>query len=315
VVIAGLLIAAASGADGAGAWIGLIGGARRVEAGLLAAVMLAGPGLQLADTVWQWRAHRGIALTRTTVPQLPVIASTAAQSEDRTSTLVLWREDGTLTWRLVRGVGLRADDPAAVIAAARLTGPLISADAAEPAPGLNAVSHLVAQVAAGSAEGVADQLAQAGIGFLLVPPDNDGLAWALDSTAGLSRAAETETGICWRVGSASDAARPSWLRVVEADGSQTALSADGGGLPSGAEGRTLVLAETADAGWHASQGGTALEATAVGWQQAFVLRPEGGAVHVEYAPDPWAAVQLGALAVMALVALPVRRRRGEAGES
>jgi hypothetical protein len=315
VVLAGFLLAATCGADNTGAWIGLVGGARRAEAAVLAAVMFAGPGLQLADTVWQWRAGRDVALTRSTARQIPVIAAMSGASEDRTSTVVLWREDDTLSWRVVRGSGLRADDPAAVIATARLTGPLISADAADLAAGPSAISHLVAKVAAGSAEGVATEFAQAGIGFLLVPPGNKPLATALDTTQGLTRAAETESGVCWRVGGATDAARPSWLRLIEPDGVQAALPADGAKVASGGQGRQLILAEVADAGWWATQGGVPLEATTVGWQQAFTVRPDSGAIRIGYRDDKLAGIQFAILSIMAVVALPLRRRRGEEGDN
>ncbi|MDR0432517.1 MAG: glycosyltransferase family 2 protein [Bifidobacteriaceae bacterium] len=316
VIVAGFVLAATCGADSTGAWIGLVGGARRAQAAVLAAVMLAGPGLQLADTVWQWRSGRDVAISRTQVPAIPLIAAMAAASPDRTSTLVLWREEeDILSWRVVRGSGPRADDPAAVIATSRLTGSLISADAAPLPAGLSAISHLVAQVAAGSAEGVASQFAQAGIGFLVVPPDNKSLAAALDTTEGLTRAAETESGVSWRVGGASDEGRPSWLRLVEPDGTQTALPADGAGIPSGAEGRMIVLAEAADPGWRATQGGQVLERTTLGWQQGFMLPPHGGAIRLSYRSDPLALGQMLVFAAMGLVALPLRRRRSEEGES
>jgi hypothetical protein len=312
VVLIGLLVAATCGADGAGSWIGLVGNARRMEAALLGAVMIAGPGLQLADTVWQWRANLNVAVERTVIPQLPVIAAMGAASEDRTSTVVLWREEERLNWRLVRGSGLRADDPSAVIAAARLTGSVFASEAAPLTAGQDAVSKLVARVAAGSAEGVASQFAQAGVGFLLVPPDNEALAAALDTTEGLSRAAETDSGVCWRVGGATDAGRPSWARVVEPDGTPTALPPDGGTVAAGPEGRLLVLAESVDPGWRATQGGVPLESASLDWQQAFVLRPNAGTLRIEYQDDPLSAIQIGVLVFMALVALPLRRRRGEA---
>jgi GT2 family glycosyltransferase len=315
VVLAGLLLAATCGADNTGAWIGLVGGARRAEAAVLAAVMFAGPGLQLADTVWQWRAGRDVKVTRTEIREIPVIAAMAAASPDRTSTVVMWRQDDVLSWRVVRGSGMRADDSAGVIATGRLTGPLISAVAADLGAGTSAVSHLVAKVAAGSAEGIAAQFAQAGVGFLVVPPDNKPLAAALDTTEGLTRAAETESGVCWRVGSATDAARPSWLRLIEPDGSQSALAADGAVIASGGSGRQLALAEVADPGWRATQGGIALEPTTVGWQQAFHVLPQAGPIHVEYRDDPLVAVQCVVLAVMAVVALPLRRRRAEEADS
>jgi hypothetical protein len=314
VILAGLLIAATCGADGSGAWIGLVGGTRRAEAALLAAVMLTGPGLQLTDTVWAWRSGRDIAVSRSSIPELPVIASTAAASPDRTSTLILTSEEDTLTWRLVRGRGLQEDDPAAVIATSRLTGPLMAAEVAPLPEGLEAISHLVARVAAGSAEGVTGEFAQAGIGFLLVPPGNKSLDAALDSTAGLSRAAETDSGVCWRVGGATDAGRPSWLRVIEPDGTQSALPATGGAVAGGAQGRTLLLAEAADPGWRATQAGKALNSIDIGWQQAFALEPGGGAIEISYRDSPLVAGQIGVLVVMALVALPLRRRRSEAGE-
>jgi hypothetical protein len=256
-----------------------------------------------------------VAIARSVIPQLPIIASTSGLSEDRTSTLVLSEREDVLTWRLVRGSGLHADDPAAVIATARLTGPLTGSSPADLPANLKAVSQLAARLAVGGAEGVATLFANVGIGFVLVPPDNKALTAALDATEGLSRAAETDSGVCWRVGAATDAARPSWLRLLGSDGTAQALAATGASVGAGAAGRTLLLAETADAGWRATQNGVALEPVTVGWQQGFTVLPEAGLVEVEYRSDPWIPVQAVVLVLLTLTALPLRRRRSEESES
>ena len=81
------------------------------------------------------------------------------------------------------------------------------------------------------------------------------------------------------------------------------------------DGRQLVLAEQADSGWRASLAGEPLApATHNGWAQAFELPPAGGEVVVSYdggQRETWLAVQLIAVLVAIVLALPgMRRRKG-----
>jgi hypothetical protein len=117
------------------------------------------------------------------------------------------------------------------------------------------------------------------------------------------------------VGGATDAGRPSWLRLLEPDGTATALAASGGAVPEGVTGRTIVLGEKSDRGWKATLDGVPLDSADAGWQQGFTLPPEGGFVEVSYRTDPLVGLQLALLLLMVLTALPLRRRRSEESES
>lgn len=81
------------------------------------------------------------------------------------------------------------------------------------------------------------------------------------------------------------------------------------------DGRQLVLAEQADPGWRASLAGEPLAPTTHnGWAQAFELPPAGGEVVVSYdggQRDTWLTVQLIAVVVAIVLALPgMHRRKG-----
>jgi hypothetical protein len=308
-VLAGLLLAAAAGADGAGAWMGVVDSAKRAEAALMAAVMLAGPTFILADTLWQWRSGREVAVSRSRAPALPQVAALSGLSEARTSTLVVGRDGEATTWQVVRGTGVRLDQAAAVIGTGRLAGSLGEAGVEPLSPGATIISGLVADAASGTAQHLAGSLAQAGIGFLLAPPGHKALAAALDATEGLARAAETDSGILWRVGSADSAERPSWARLKLSSGASEMLPAQDAWIDPGDPNRLVILAESADPGWTASLGGCPLEPVEIGWQQAFVVGDCGGRLVIAYPPDRLAVPQLIALALAGMVALPLRRRR------
>ena len=91
-------------------------------------------------------------------------------------------------------------------------------------------------------------------------------------------------------------------------------------VPASGDGtsRTLVLAERADAGWHATLDGVPLEATEApggtdgAWRQAFTVPANGGHLVVTHTTTTGTVltyVAWAALAVTALAALPLRRRR------
>jgi hypothetical protein len=151
----------------------------------------------------------------------------------------------------------------------------------------------------------------------------DLLSGRIDSVPGLTAVGDTDAGRLWRVAPATledgkeDAGgRTARVRVVDADGRteasvpSSAVAAEGT-VPAGADGRTLVLAEESDAGWHATLDGRELEAVSDGWQQAFALPAAGGTVSVSYVSpyQPWAeAVQGVLLAMTVLLAIPIPAR-------
>jgi hypothetical protein len=86
-------------------------------------------------------------------------------------------------------------------------------------------------------------------------------------------------------------------------------------VPSGADGRLLVLAEPASRQWHASLDGKPLRATtAYGWAQAWKLPAAGGRLALGRSSGGrplWLGLQLAVVLVAALLAVPVPGRRIE----
>ena len=153
----------------------------------------------------------------------------------------------------------------------------------------------------------------------------------LDSTAGLERVTQNATGTLWRVqataavaGGVAPSVVPAWVRLLPAtaevsDPSVAAVPvastdrAVDAAIPAGDPDRFLVLAERADARWHAWLDGRPLRAVDDGWRQTFAVGADGGELVVRYdGPDrtPWLALQGFVALVTLLLAAPVRRRRG-----
>jgi len=166
---------------------------------------------------------------------------------------------------------------------------------------------------------------------LLPPVDEDApvalrsargrLEGQLDATEGLERIAANETGTVWRVavvdGETEVVGGSAWAQVVDAEGRRRAVASQGlridTEIEAGPPGRTLVLAETAHAGWRARLDGQALRAVEDDWRVAFELPAQGGTLEVSYDPadrEPLLWLQGVVLGLTVLLALPVRRRRG-----
>jgi GT2 family glycosyltransferase len=172
------------------------------------------------------------------------------------------------------------------------------------------------------------------------------LVGRLDATAGLERVTSNETGTLWRVRAPGDGAQvvTAWARLLPAgsdaaDAAGAASAADTAGAAGAADvaasaagavavasdgrdvattvdpgdaGRVLVLAERADAGWHATLDGRPLRAVTADWRQAFEVGASGGDLRVWYAAPQrtgWLWLLGGVGAVTLLLALPLRRRR------
>jgi hypothetical protein len=141
----------------------------------------------------------------------------------------------------------------------------------------------------------------------------------LDSLGGLTRIGAPHGSRLWRVGGAQD---PATARVQVLDPSGTAAVVPVSGahaavdatIAAGAESRRLVLSELASPSWRATLDGRRLapETTEGDWRQTFALPASGGHLvveHIDLVRDPWRWAQLGLVALLALLALPVRRPR------
>lgn len=318
--LAGALTAALLGATGLRSALGRRGlGLGHLAVAVLTLAAVVAPTALLG--AWGWHVRQeGTALVAGDVPDVPTVGR---QLQATAGLRVLRLEpapDGVVA-TLLRGNGRQLTETSRAVELRRL---LEGPDAADAE-----VADVAARLATGTATDAAGPLASLGVGAVVVPAgtgaDGAALAGALDATPGLERVTSTPAGVIWRVtGATSDTA--GWARVVAGEAStgevQAALRSATGALP-GAEGevpsgptpRLLVLAERADDGWHATADARPLRAVATPWRQAFELPAGAAKVVVEHEParrGAWLALQGGVLLVSALLAVPLRRRRGGA---
>ncbi|MCK6211796.1 glycosyltransferase family 2 protein [Georgenia sp. EYE_87] len=336
-VVLGLLVAVVSAGDGLRAALGSrTFGVGQVAVAVLAPVLVLGPLGTAAG--WLASVHQGgddaptqvLAVHGRGAAPVPAVAAEMQGSGARSRVLALSPAGETLRAEIWRGAGPQLTAASAVAALRDLAPDELDAADAE-------IARTVAAMSVGAGEDVAEVLGGHAVGIVVVPPEpadvpagmepttteRAALIEQLDATAGLDRVTENESGVIWRVsresgqpGSASSVAR---ARVVDADGAweqdvEAGPTRIGTELPSGPEGRTLVLAERADPGWRAWYDGRPLRATTDGWRQAFELPAHTGTLTVSHeAPGgtAWAWVQGIVVGLTVLLALPIRRRRTE----
>jgi len=306
---------------------------------------------------WAWTAHTSTGLgadatvmaLQPGVQRVPVIAKEIQRSASAGRVLALTSTPEGLAVRTWRGAGTQLTDVVPDVLAPQLRSRLPEAAgdadlsaAASPAPAGKTLSleptdpadveltDIVTRATAGQDEQAADDLAAHGIAVVLLAdaPGDEATALAragLESTPGLEQLTRTAAGTSWRVGpsAATEAARAT---LVDADGTATTLStsADAGTVVTAdvpaatdGQGRTVVLAERADAGWSANLNGSPLDPIDVqdstgSWRQAFSMPPGGGELVVSHrstAGTVAARIIWVAWAITVLAALPLRRRR------
>ncbi|MFI8534247.1 glycosyltransferase [Streptomyces aquilus] len=291
-----LLAAAVLGADGARARVAEQSfGWRQPVAALIAFAAAAGPLLVAAG--WMIGGADG-PLERRDPVQVPAFVAEDGNNRDRARTLVLDSDSAAhVGYMLVRGSGARLGDAELAAASGENT----------------ALDKVVANLVAGSGADQADQLGKFAVRYVLVHKGaSREVTRVLDATPGLSRLSQQHGSALWRVD--QDVARAT---IVGGTGAPTLVAAGPveihTTIPSGADGRTLRLADTAAEGWTATLDGRPLTPTTVdGWAQGFELPASGGKLDVVY-DEPithtaWLWTQ-GALAlVLVVLALPGRRR-------
>ena len=291
-----LLAAAALGADGARARVAEQSfGWRQPVAALIAFAAAAGPLLVAAG--WMIRGADGPVERRDPV-QVPAFVAEESGTRDQARTLVLDSPSAArVGYTLVRGSGARLGDAE------------LAAESGEN----KKLDKVVANLVAGSGADQADELGGFAVRYVLVrkgaPRE---MSRVLDATPGLTRLSQQDGSALWRVDR-----QVSRAAIVPKSGDPQPIAAGPVDLhttiPSGAAGRVLRLADTADESWTATLDGTPLTRTTLdGWAQGFELPTSGGKLDVTFdAPvshTGWLWVQ-GALAVVLVVlALPGRRR-------
>ena len=209
---------------------------------------------------------RGAAgpVTRADGSVLPALVSASAGSGAPPGTLVLRPGPQRLTYSLLHGTDPLPGEP----------------QIPEPAGAQRKLDRLVAGLVSGSGGDVGADggaLASFGVRYVLLPaPVEQRLSRVLDGTPGLRQLSHSSAFGLWKVTGVT--AR---VRVVEPGGAVVGLpsgSINVNGASAPAAGGTLLLAEPADAGWHASLNGqplAPLPEPAGGWAQGFQL-PRGG---------------------------------------
>nr|WP_269204992.1 glycosyltransferase [Motilibacter aurantiacus] len=298
---AGLVLAAAAGAEGAAARLRERSfGWRQPTAVLLAVLAVVSPLVVAAH----WVGVGATGPLDRTVSAVPAFVTAESAGPARVRTLVLAGDTARVRYLLDRGDGSRLGD-------AELAG--------EPAA-RDALAAAVADLASGRGGSAAAALPPFGVRYVLLQaPVDPSLVRALDAVPGLRRAGEQQPHALWEVDVAAVPAAP--LRVVGAGGAAELASTPVGAgataqLPAGPAGRLLVLTEPRADGWRATVDGEPLDPAAAPagarWAQAFALPAAGGTLTVTYADEGRArggAARLGLAAVALLLTLPAARRR------
>ena len=263
---------------------------------------------------------------------LPATAIDRGEGPEQSRTLVISTgENGTFDATLMRGAGTTLD-ALSTIAAAR---PIMGEPGQETVRDDDAVAaslrNVVATIVAGQGVDPREELEHLGVGFVVLRAADTAAqltASRMDAVPGLVAVGKTDVGWLWRISplnqpviQAADVAHR--VRIVDGAGAAVglvpsgAVSADAA-VPSGPEGRLVVLAERADPGWSAWLDGRRLTATTSGWAQAFTLPAQGGQLSLRY-EAPWAVwagvAQAVIIGLTVLLASPMPARRPNTGLS
>ncbi|WP_281451427.1 glycosyltransferase family 2 protein [Paenarthrobacter nitroguajacolicus] len=263
---------------------------------------------------------------------LPATAVDRGQGPERTRTLVITSgEQGAFTSSLMRGAGTTLDSLSTIASARNIIGAPGREEIANDDAATASLRRAVATIVASTGVDPRPDLEQLGAGFVVLKAADNAAqltASRIDAVPGLVAVGQTDAGWLWRVTprdqpAASAAETAHRVRIINGQGATVGtLPSDdvevNTTVPSGDEGRKVVMAERSDPGWTAWVDGKQLKATTSGWSQAFDLPADGGELEIRYA-NPW-AVWLGILQVVVisltvLLAIPMPARRSRTGMS
>jgi hypothetical protein len=296
----GLIVAGAAAADGlTGRLAGDSFSWRQPAAVASVIAAIAAPVLCASWFVWH---GVGSTVQRSDGTVVPAFVAAETQGPDRPRSLVFEPSSRGIEYALINGEGPRLGDAE--------TGP--------PSDSFDQLDSLVADLAAGRGGGEIDGLGRYGVRFVVLAHPDGELTSVLDSEPGLRRISSSEGDTLWRLD--TDSAR---VRVAGTNPPIVALAAgsvDGathveGTLPAKTPSpAALLLAERADASWHATLNGNDLTTIAdgdAGWRQTFDLSSNKGVLKVWFDQEPrhrWLWFEGLVLAALILLALPGRRR-------
>jgi GT2 family glycosyltransferase len=277
-------------------------GWRQPVAGLLAVVAFVTP--LVAAGWWLIRGADG-PLDRAPSAAVPPYIRDAMHSPTHPRALVIQAEGGTVSYAVLRDSVARLGDAEVGASASTLAG-------------LDAVVGDLLSDA--QQDSTAARLAGYGLGYVYLPPPADTRSVErLDTTPGLSRASAPGGAAAWQVDLPAGSAR-----VVGPDNADAGPASDLGQVlrhddrrgtvtvPDGPQGRLLVLAEAAGAGWRASLDGQPLPTSRdADWAQAFELPAGGGTVTLSYVgtrQGELLIVQAAVTLLFLIFAMPTRAR-------
>ncbi len=263
---------------------------------------------------------------------LPATAIDRGTGPEQTRTLLITtRDNGTFDASLMRGAGTTLDSLSTIAAARNIIGSPGAETVRDDDDVTAAVRRVVATLVAGQGVDPRGDLEQLGAGFVVLRSADTAAqltASRMDAVPGLVAVGQTDVGWLWRISplnqpvlQAADVAHR--VRIVDGSGAAIGLVPSGyndvdAPVPAGPEGRLVVLAERADAGWSAWLDGRRLTATTSGWSQAFTLPASGGQLTVRY-DNPWALwtaiAQITVIGLTVMLAIPMPARRPRTGIS
>ena len=301
---AGLLLAAAVGADGA---LRQLSGAsfswRQPAAAVTLALVVLGP--VLAGLGWVLGGVPG-PITRGDPAVVPAYVADDSRGPQRPRTLLLaLGRDGSVQYTLVTGDGPRLGDAE--------TGPAGSA--------YDSLDGVVGDLVAGRGGTEVTVLGTYAVRYVVLsPPADPRLVRVLDTEPGLRRISGGEGETLWRLDAPSSRVRIEGPETavtpvpVVVDSPVTEVDTD---VAAATGQRRLVIAESDDAGWRAALDGTPLTPGEGSWAATFALPQDAGRLTASFDDGPrsrWLWWQLLVLVVVVVLALPgpapPRRRPG-----
>ncbi|WP_374152911.1 glycosyltransferase family 2 protein [Pseudarthrobacter sp. WHRI 8279] len=301
-----------------------------------AATGAAAPGAETAGTATPDDDAGSLGTPRLVEPAnprtLPATAIDRGTGPEQTRTLLIsTRDNGTFDASLMRGAGTTLDSLSTIASARNIIGSPGAETIRDDDDVTAAVRRVVATIVAGQGVDPRNDLEQLGVGFVVLRSADTAAqltASRVDAVPGLVAVGQTDVGWLWRITplnqpalQAADIAHR--VRIVDGSGAAIGLVPSGysdvdAPVPAGPEGRLVVLAERADAGWTAWLDGRKLTATTSGWSQAFTLPASGGQLTIRY-ENPWALgaaiAQITVIGLTVLLAIPMPARRPRTGIS
>ncbi|GAB3739965.1 glycosyltransferase [Microlunatus parietis] len=290
IAFAALLVAAGTGLDGWAAELGDRSFSWIQPASVLAGVLVG--AITLGAAVWWAIAGAAGPIKRQPLDALPPYVVNAMASDGKVRVLAIDASGDGLRYSVVDETLARLGDADRGYAFGGSMGARSQS------------TDLVMRLVAGTGDSdIAPQLGRLGVGYVWVTGADEAEQALIGNTPGLGTASGNFRGMVWQV-------QPPPSRAVLVDGKkQTPIPVGGTTIEPGGENRRLEIGEPADWRWQATLDGIPLAAVDEGWQQAFLLPPQGGRLEYRLPTANWLLGLQGlALGVAAILAAPAIRR-------